>query len=52
MVNFDNCGERLKLNAKFCSNCGDPITWPKIIDNEIINRKTNEFAEYIKDAGN
>lgn len=52
MVNCDRCGEKLKMNAKFCSACGDEITWPDINSFEENQEKSDKLVNYLKDKGN
>ena len=52
MANCDRCGEKLKRNAKFCSSCGDEITWPERINLDNIEENTDKFTNFLKDKGN
>lgn len=48
MANCDRCGEKLKRNAKFCSSCGDEITWPERINLDNIEENTDKFTNFLK----
>ena len=52
MANCDRCGEKLKRNAKFCSSCGDEITWPERINLDNIEENADKFTNFLKDKGN
>lgn len=47
MVKCDKCGQNLTRNVKFCSNCGDAITWPEVDGQSHVNR----VDEFVKERG-
>ena len=47
MVKCDKCGQNLTRNVKFCSNCGDAITWPEVDGQSPVNR----VDEFVKERG-
>lgn len=49
MVKCDKCGHNLVRSVKFCSNCGDVISWPEV--EEVKKGNSNAVDDFVKEKG-